>query len=173
MSVLTRDLFMQWYPLDISTDDTDASDVVRADFVTGLSVRGDYAWIIHKIEFAPQAMNNFGGGDNQWNFSLCTTDGYPIGAGEDVPNLNQKGVIGKFGFTYSLTTEGAWAMKLPLTWESLPPTIIAAPKLSLYANCNVDAAAVRDQQVVMRIGFTTVPMDAAMYLEIAETFQQL
>jgi len=52
----------------------------------------------------------------------------------------------------------------------LPPIPLATPILSVYAASDVDIASLREALIPMRLGFTTAPLDAAAYTEIAEAW---
>ena len=161
-----QDLFMQWYPIQLTTGASSAT-LVEAEFATGLSIRGEYAWLIHCVEFHFANMMTMAA-DFAWNMILSTTNELAV-----FPDINDKGSICAMTTNVIFTTSGAAFHDQPFTWHSLPPTIIAAPKLSLYWVGSSDQAAAQSKTFFGRIGYTTVPIDSKMYLEIAETFETL
>jgi len=162
-----QDLYMQWYPITGAFDATDSSDLAESEITTGLSIRGNYAWLVHRVELYLVKLQLISA-DNNWRICLSTETGATT-----MPDINDAGTICRFGLFNALTTSGEVIIWQPFTWTSFPPTIIASPKLSLYCEMQTDDANFQGAQVVGRIGYTTVPIDAKAYLEIAETFETL
>lgn len=158
-----QDLFMQYYPIKVTTA-ANAATVVETEFSTGLSIRGQFAWLIHNVEVHFNGVMGLAA-DNGVNLVLSTVTG-----STSLPTVDEPGTICRVGWTFPLTTSGLIAVPNPTIWRSLPPTIIAAPKLYVYIGCGVDTANFQSIDWYARIGYTTVPLDVPMYLEIAETF---
>lgn len=166
-SLTQQDLFMQWYPVGLSLA-ASSDDVVEAEFTTGLSIRGEYAWLIHRVEVYLQDAWTLVAG-NRVMMALSVTQGEAV-----VPNLDDYGTIVVMEQVSMLAgASGLGTLVQPFIWPCLPPTIIASPKLSFYARTGTDQANLRTKKIVGRIGYTTVPIDSKMYLEIAETFETL
>ena len=168
MAVKSQDLFMQWYPVRVTLDAADSSALAEAEFTTGLSIRGDYAWIIHRVEMEfPTWLDQTAVVNLQC--ALSTVNGETV-----MPEIDSKGVIVRLSQTFVvLVAEAGIILKQPHVWTSLPPTIIATPKLSFYCRTTVDNVPFRGDPIIARIGYTTVPIDDKTYLEIAETFETL
>ena len=168
MTAKQQDLFMQWFPIEVQLGAADPTVLIEEEFTTGLSIRGQYAWLIHVVEFHAGAFYKVTM-DNALMFALSTVQGAAA-----FPDLTDHGVICVQGIVYVITTSGAsFSPAGPMVWHSLPPTIIASPKLSFYAQTAVDDTALDGLKLNGRIGYTTVPIDQKMYLEIAETFETL
>lgn len=164
---VAQDLFMQWYPIEITLDAADSSSLEINTFTTGLSIRGEYAWLIHCVEVnfdSAYWMTTL----NKISASLATKPDYAA-----VPGSQEQGVIFAAAVHFNILTSGGGIHFEPYVWHSLPPTIIAAPRLTLYAASAVDLAGLRGTAVVGRLGYTTVPIEDKTYLEIAETFEVL
>lgn len=164
-----QDLFMQWAPIEVTLDGADSSSLETDSMTTGLSIRGDYGWLIHRLEVSGSFMEYIVGSANQLEVAVAVTDQYTT-----FPQINEKGVIAHLGMVYALTgASGGAAFSVPLVWPCLPPTIIASPKVTVYAHSTQDDAGLRGKTLFMRFGYTTVPLDDRSYLEIAETFEQI
>lgn len=167
MAVKAQDLFMQWYPVGITTNGTNSTTLSEEEFTTGLSIRGDYAWLIHRVELSMPTMYLMTASNAM---CLCLS----VSQGETTrPTLRIAGTIVDMTITSHLLTSGHSLMPQPFIWPCLPPTVIASPKLSFYANTAVDVAALRSQWIYGRLGYTTIPIDQKLYLEIAETWETL
>jgi hypothetical protein len=164
---MQQDLFMQWRTFKLSTDATDSSDVATDQMATGLSIRGDYAWIIHRVEMAWNSWR-LSAADNFFACGLTTESGRT-----STPDVADKGCIATLSFTWKVGAAAEAIMQEPLVWGCLPPMIIASPNIHLYCQTGADEAALRSKSATIRIGYTTVPIDQKTYLEIAETFETL
>lgn len=167
-NVIQQDLFMQWYPIKSAFDGSASTTLVESEFSTGLSIRGQYAWLIHRVEVYCPSLHQLKEAATA-QVALSTVQGEAT-----FPQVNEKGVICMLGMT--LFNEGAAGQSFaqqPWIWTSMPPTIIASPKLSFYCNTETASASLQGDEIIGRIGYTTVPIDQKMYLEIAETFETL
>lgn len=156
---------MQFKYIDVASG-ADASVLAEGTAATGLSIRGQYAWLIHELQFdAPKPPD---GADFYLNACLSV-----VGGETAMPELDDKGVIEKFT-SYGLFTTSGYQVKewcpRKVTWQ--PPVIIASPQLSMYVQGTNDAA-LNSKTYRMRIGYTTIPMSQSEYLEIAETWETL
>lgn len=154
---------MNFADLSVTLDAANSTTLVEGQFKTGLSVRGQQAWILHSAEvfFA-----DTGAANNIQEIALCT-----VGELSTMPDLGDKGVILKMRERL-LYAGAAFAQNMlrPMEKNFLPPVPIASPNLSIYAKTGTDEAVLRSEEIQVRLGFTTVPMDAKMVLEIAETW---
>jgi hypothetical protein len=166
--VRNQDLFMQWFPVGVTLNGSDTTSLASSEMTTGLSIRGTYAWLVHRVEMEYSSLHD-ATADCSTRLALSTERDRTT-----MPTVDDKGVIVRQSVTFHLTTSGACYLQQPLVWPSLPPTIIASPFLTFYAVISPDIVACRGDTIYGRVGFTTVPLDdQKMYLEIAETFETL
>lgn len=157
------DLYMNFADISVDLDAANSASLVEGQFKTGLSVRGQLAWIVHSIEvyFADAAVAT-----SIQELAVCT-----VGELATMPDLGDKGVIHKCRerLLYAGAAFAA-AVYRPYGKEFLPPVPLASPNLSVYAKTAADDANLRGETIEVRLGFTTVPMDSKLVLEIAETW---
>lgn len=157
-----KDVFMQFADIEGSTG---AVSNVLGEFVinTGLSVRGALIWIIHMIEigFAGSLSGSFKGVE----YAISSR-----GSLATMPELGDHGVLVRGKRLLSFLTSGAALAVEPHRLPFSPPVPIAAPALHLYVQGAADHADGRNKRVDARVGFTTVPLDSALYTEIAEVW---
>lgn len=161
------DVFMQWQGVQLTADGADSSVIVETEIPTGMSARGSWAWAIHTVEVIYQGMYVGDAADNRFEWALSTRQGLAA-----FPELDEVGCICAFHEHFMFATAvGEAIVHHPLVWKSLPPTLIATSKLSVYYRTAVDDAAHQDKDSELRIGYTTVPLASPnMWLEIAETW---
>jgi len=158
-----KDVFMQFKDFRISLDAADSSTLVTVSFDTGLSVRGQLMWLCHLVEV--------------WNpvrafanpviceMALSTRAGLAV-----FPEIGDPGLIFKESHAGHVITTGGQTTRDPHQLRFLPPIPLAAPNLSMYAQMDADEAAYRGVLLTARMGYTTTPLDAGAYVEIAETW---
>lgn len=155
------DAFMQFKEFKL-TAPSDTSTLKEEKVPTGLSVRGQLAYLIHLVQVWPHNLSpNF----KFWTWALCSVEGLSA-----MPQVSDKGVVAK-GEQRLVIAGAAYATHIvgPMAQSFLPPVPFAAPNLSLYwqgAANHADGSG----DYYARIGFTTAPMDSAMVLEVAETW---
>ncbi len=155
------DMFMNWADISVNLDAADSSVLVEAQRNTGLSIRGALLWLIHVVEiYFPRE-----GASNELQMAVSTRAGLAV-----MPLLGDTGVVVKAIHAVNLTVEGASQYTQPVQLRYLPPIPIAAPQLSLYAKSAANIVGLRGDLLEARIGFTTAPLDAAAYTEIAEVW---
>lgn len=160
-SIMPKDAFMNFAVLHADTDASASDTLVEAVLNTGLSIRGMLIWLIHLVEVhVPMAEI-----DMEFQYCLSTRQGLA-----SMPDLIDDGVISRGGLQTKLTTSGLAILEKPHAMHYLPPIPIATPQVSLYVRAAPDDASARNKPCDMRIGFTTAPLDAAAYTEIAETW---
>ena len=130
---------------------------------TGLSVRGGLMWLIHVAELTGQFLHGIDA--LILECALSTIKGASA-----VPTPVSKGYVAGWSCTAALNTNGLSFGVFPWRSTFLPPIPIAAPNLSAYIVGSDDAAALDGKDVHVRVGYTTTPLDARAYAEIAETW---
>lgn len=158
----SKDLYMQFLDVSVLLDGSDIRTLVSGKVDTGLSIRGELAFLIHKIEVLFATGQDTGG---LQTVSLCT-----LGSLAAMPDLGGQGVLCKAERGLAWATSGITQITGPTALHYLPPLPLAAPEIHVYAQGDTDISALRGQKIEARLGFTTIPLDAAMYTEIAETW---
>ena len=158
-----RDLFMNFAGIPAVTHATDSSVVQETQIHTGLSIRGALIWLVHLVEVA---IHEFTANINNVTIAVCTRSGLTV-----MPDVHDNGVLTKV----QARTSGVWASGLaqitnPIRNSYLPPVPLAAPQLSVYTQSSIDHADGRGKDASVRICFTTAPLDAQAYTEIAEAW---
>lgn len=159
------DMFMNFAGVASRSHPTSGDTLQETVFQTGLSVRGQLIWLIHLVEFytALLTANNSG-----WDVALSTRQGLPT-----MPQLNDHGLIARIRYRYGgAIAAGMFVQPDPQRQSFLPPLPISAAALSVYIQGFADHADSDDQDMPLRIGFTTAPVDAGTYVEIAELWGQ-
>lgn len=133
---------------------------------TGLSVRGGLMWLVHLVEL----LGAFSSGATNVTIraALSIIKGATI-----MPRPADKGYVAGFSSLSRFTTSGMYEQPLPAVLSYLPPVPIAAPNLSGYIVSDTDVPGLDAKELFMRIGYTTEPLDAKGYAEIAETWAQV
>lgn len=158
-----RDLFLNFMDLTAKYDATDSSSLEETEFGTGLTIRGGLAFLIHQVEVIFPTF----AADNDQLCMLCTEKGKSaIGANQ----FGDKGVIAYFQRQWAYVTSGGGVIDTPMIARFMPPVPVAAPNISVYLKTSADEAALRAAPVGVRLGFTTVELDPALYTEVAETW---
>jgi hypothetical protein len=157
------DLYMNFATLQGAYAST-ATNLVEVQVNTGLSIRGALIWLIHQVEFEHEAVAQ-AAVDIEPRYALSTRQGLSV-----MPGLGDDGVISAGRQLLVIVTSGAMSVQQPQVAQYLPPVPIATPQLSLYLIARVANAAVNSKAAKLRIGFTTAPLDSAVYTEIAEAW---
>lgn len=142
-----------------------SNTLVETELPTGLTIRGGFAWLIHFVEFTfaeIQAAST----DQTLQFALSVRQGESA-----VPKITDSGTISRINLAILYQTSGVVIQSQTIRDPFLPPVIVANPKLSAYFATGTDEAGFRSKTFRFRIGYTTVPIDQRMYLEIAETWE--
>lgn len=160
-----NDMFMNFTDVSVTTDASNSTTLVEGKVNTGLSIRGALIWLVHMIECYMPIKELIGTTAHGMLVALSTRQGLVT-----MPNIGDDGVLSKFYQVYKLSTQGATELHSPLVNSYLPPIPLATPILSVYAASDVDIASLREALIPMRLGFTTAPLDAAAYTEIAEAW---
>lgn len=159
-----QDVFMQFFKADLKTDAANSGNLEEVEYETNLSIDSYYAWAIHKIETTYANMRACAA-DNCLKLALSTRQG-----AASFPALTDAGTIMFCGIGLIYQTSGVSFYMLPNIQDWLPPIILAASKISAYAESIADDAALQDQTIPCRINYTTVPLDEKNFIEIAQTW---
>lgn len=160
--VTSRDLYLNFVALETAIDAANSSTLVEVVLNTGLSIRGGLVWLIHLVELFVRPP---GSQAAEFSIALVTRQGLAA-----MPRVGDDGVICKVNRTMTLITSGMVAPFLPSVLHYLPPIPIACPQISLYCAENADVSGDRGVAIEGRVGFTTTPLDSAVYTEIAEAW---
>lgn len=156
------DMFLQFADVSANLHGTDTSILVEGVRQTGLSVRGALIWLIHLVEVHFDLLDLVAASAHNMELALCTRKGLT-----SMPDVGDHGVICKLE---AAMKTGGGPIVGPSVLHYLPPIPLAAPSISLYTKSNSHLASWVDSKLEARIGFTTAPLDAAAYTEIAETW---
>lgn len=158
-----KDLYMNFMSIDVDLDAADSTTVVEQQVNTGLSVRGGLAWLIHLVEiyFTDASVHQ-----NYLLAALSTRHGET-----EVPTIFDGGCIAAARRDSFTAGSAYWTFDYqPKQINYLPAIPIAAQSISLYAASETNSATYQGETIEVRIGYTTVELDAKMYLEIAEAW---
>ncbi len=166
------DMFMNFKSIRALFDTADSSAVTEEKSPTGLSIRGQLLMLIHQVEWifeVTTAMSQASFDDYSIQSILSTRAGSTV-----LPGMDAAGVVDAVVVNANTAADGAnninsW-IRQPYKSQWLPPVPLAAQSLSVYVKTNTDVTAMRGQTALCRIGFTTAPLDAAAYTEIAEAW---
>jgi len=131
---------------------------------TGLSLRGELIWLIHQVEFFVYPYPSLS--NTQWNLQVCLSTQSGLSS---FPDADQRGVIASHYYTHLYPSSGNqwWVDEDPFIHSYLPPIPLASSMVIMYVYSNMTVASTN---VWTRIGYTTVPLTSATYLEIAEAW---
>lgn len=159
-----KDLFMQFAAVTVPLDGTDTSVLQESRIDTGLSIRGEFIWLIHLIEM---------------DLTQKDADGSITAVLSSVPNqaslptIVDRGTVTWMKLGTKFDTEGRSVIESPKKAIYLPPIPYASPTLSLYAKTSAHEAGIIGAVQECRIGYTTLPITKEIYLEIAEVWERL
>lgn len=153
---------MNFVDLEGLTDAADSSTLEETTINTGLSIRGAMIWLVHKVEII---WPRFTVDEADLTACLCTVGGLAA-----MPSMADRGVIWKSQRTLEAGAAGRSYEPLKESEGYLPPIPLAAPSISIYLATATDQTELRAKMIQIRVGFTTAPLDAQAYTEIAETW---
>jgi hypothetical protein len=163
MAKSPTDIFMQFAAWKMTWPGT-STDLTEVKKQTGLSVRGGLMWLIHLVELTgfikPPVVT-----DVMVTAALST-----IAGAAAAPTPADKGYVAGFTSVSTFLTSGMMQSLYPWVQHFLPPVPIAAPSLSAYIHSSADNSSLDGKDVHIRAGYTTTPLDAKAYAEIAETW---
>lgn len=161
----SKDLFLNFASLMLNIG-APSTVLVTALLNTGMSIRGALGWLVHQIQWwitddmdsqVPNAL---------WGV-LGTRPALAV-----MPAPEDDGVIDAaylvWGFAAPAT--GAFGAELGRPRAFNPPIPLASPSVTLYGSSMAADANLQGNKMVVRLGYTTTPMDAALWQEIAETW---
>lgn len=158
------DLFMQFASV-ITTFGAATNALFEASVQTGLSVRGQLAWLIHQVEFFMPWGPAWAAAGASMQMALSTRLASAV-----IPRPEDPGFIAGQQSGAERATEGGNAGVTPLVSRYLPPVPIAAPQLSFYIESAADVPAWQNESCVARIAYTTVPIEVPLYTELLEVW---
>lgn len=159
---------MQFAAQEIATDAADANALQEVVIPTGLTISGDFAWLIHSFEFELAEFFGVVVADARVRLGLSVQQGLAA-----MPEIVDAGCIHQFDTNIIRDGVGPEFMVNPFEKVWLPPVIIAAPRISLYLEVIPDAAEWRALTSRMRLGYTTIPIDTKAYYELLQTWEAL
>lgn len=159
------DVFMQFTGIDGATHLTDATELMEFILQTGLSVRGQFAWLVHLVEVICKLPVYHA---QYIDWCLSTVQGQAV-----MPELNDHGCIAKGRMELHMITSGSVIVPQPQRLQFLPPIPVASSRISLYVYASIDDASIRGKPVILRLGYTTIALEPKVYLEIAETWAEV
>lgn len=159
-----KDLYMNFKSASLTLNASNSTTLEEEEIETRMSIRGEFCWLIHLIEwFFPAPVNST---PLRPRAALSSQSGLST-----FPSLADKGLIALVeNYGDVLGTDGGGSVNLPMRTTYLPPIPYANPDAYLYANSVVDSAQLRSAPVAVRIGFTTEDLDNLMYAEIQEVW---
>lgn len=158
----TSDVFMNFAMIRATINAANSSTLAKGSVQTGLSVRGNLAWLIHRLELIIPTQND---GYNWVDAVLSANPGHST-----LPSLDDDGVIAHMREGFNIKTSGASPIDFPKKDTFMPPVIYAKKTMNLYVKSNTDYAGYRNKDVLIRIGYTTIPVEEGTYTEVAETW---
>lgn len=161
-----QDLFMQ-FAAGRLTAGANSGTLVEEVISTGLSIRGGYAWLIHFVEVM-FTRSDSADADNIRKVAFSVRQGEAL-----LPEIDDAGTIARIDRAILYAASGVVQVPELMRYAMLPPVVIANPKVSVYYEDQTDDAPFRNLEIPFRIGYTTIPIDQKMYLEVAETWEVL
>jgi hypothetical protein len=172
-NVSPTDILMQFFSLPLDATAVVVTTLLSAEFNTGLSIRGNYFWYIHRVEWhiLMKVLITLGAAwQGVYEMALSARSGLATMPQPEDPGvisyrrLYVDGVVGADSAVYDLSRFDHF----------LPPVPLATPKLNVYlqgqTGSGVAPTWIAGRKLNCRVGFTTAPLTAQMYDEIAETW---
>lgn len=156
------DLYMNFLDASVTLG-ADSSVLAQSEVSTGLSIRGQLAFLIHLVQFQPVAIGQGVTAD----LACCVSTRADL---TTMPDLGANGTIDKWFMDLDHAALGTDRMIGPWNHNFLPPIPVAAPKIVTYAKASVNNAVFQNKKINVRIGYTTVKIDSKLYTELAETW---
>lgn len=158
-----QDMYMNFLDASGTHDSANSSTVTSTEVATGLSIRGNLAFLIHLIEILFYDTASLA--EEAQNIGISTRAGL-----SSVPELGDQGCIFADKFVKEFNTSGTSYNVGLKQVRYLPPVPLAAPKIVTYVATDADEVNIRSQKIHVRIGYTTEKIDSKMYTELAETW---
>lgn len=157
-----RDVYMNVFPLEV-TFGADASLLVSANHNTSAGPSSKQAWRIHAIEWMWQGVR---GAYNRTEFVISTRKNLAA-----LPQITDMGSVAKL--QKKCASAGAAFLYIdtqPFVQTFLPPMIIAASNLTLYAKSSAADAQANSTKVEARLLYTMVDLTSDIYSELFQTW---
>lgn len=158
------DLYAQFFTFHAQLHPSESDQLVEVSKSTGMSVRGEFIWLVHKIEWISEQVEPT---SIHLYASLSTRKGLTVR-----PKLSDVACLSMYQLSSGINQTGAITEVQPHQIGILPPVALAAPNISLYVRTLADSANWRGKSIWCRIHYTTLPMAPALWVEIAETWAQ-
>lgn len=157
------DVFMQFRTIAHTHHANNHTTLTESYIETGLEIRGGLGWVIHQVEVeyakAPRTTSGFA------KFAISTRRNQAA-----LPNFGERGCLTRFAKGAGFATSGLAFDDLNHKVGFRPPVILAARYMASYFQEDVDDAQLDGQTSYIRIGYTTLKLTPADYIEIAETW---
>lgn len=157
------DVFMQFRTIAHAHHANDHTVLTEAYIETGLEIRGGLGWVIHRLEVEWAAAVVASATTARWAVSTRR-------AQADMPVFGSKGCLQITSCSNIFTTSGRTVVKSPDVFTYRPPVIIASRYMASYFQESADSADLDGLTSYIRIGYTTLKLTVADYVEIAETW---
>jgi hypothetical protein len=156
-----KDIYMNFYNLSVTTE-TVATALAEGQHHTAMGPSMNIAWEIHSAEvfFPPIAAVTA-----EIVVAVSTRRGLAA-----MPELNDKGLVALWRMSHLFSGSVGATQREPQKQNWLPPMLLAAPNLSVYAQASVDTSWTDDAPIPVRIGFTMVTLDTPLYQELFQTW---
>lgn len=159
---LTDDL-MQFASVEVNLDAVDGTVLVTTRLDTNMSVRGNMAWKLHRLDLRLPIRS--AGVTNTLAVALSTRAGLT-----SVPTFTQRGCIQRWDFVNESTISGVLTGFFPRVDTFVPPLPIASPAIHIYAALDVSVPVLLGLKCAIRLGFTTEELDNDMRQELLDVW---
>jgi len=173
-NVSPTDIYMQFFNMPLDVTGSLYTTMFSAEYNTGLSIRGEYFWLIHKVEFFWLFKALLTAAAYQGVLKACVSTRSGLAT---MPEPEDAGVVSYSRWFLNFGTTGTYDHKAdPITERDFfsPPLPLAAPKLSVYLQGENGSGSaftwVAGRKLNVRLGITTAPLTSTMYDEIAEAW---
>ena len=158
------DVFMQFRTIAFQHHASDHTNLIEAYIETGLEIRGGLGWIVHELDLFQASMH--GTVVSIWRWAVSTRRGQAV-----IPQMGDRGCLKRFD-TGGRTSAGGFfnieSLHQHKTWR--PPILLASRYLALYMEMTADDPVLDGTTSYLRVGYTTLSLTPADYIEIAETW---
>ena len=173
-NVSPTDILMQFFSLPLDVTALISTTLFTSEYNTGLSIRGNYFWYIHLVEFhflLKALLKPAAAYEGALSCAISARSGLTV-----MPQPEDPGVVAYQRLLIDGDSGGYAPVFAELTKRQsfLPPVPLAHPKLNVYMQMALGSGTAptwtAGRKLTARIGFTTAPLTAQMYEEIAETW---
>jgi len=158
------DLYTNFFSIISAFNASNSTTLTEESASTGMSVRGGFIWLVHKVEFFMDEVHQINA-DNDLKAVLSTVPGQTV-----IPPLTRKGTLARVQVEWILSTSGGGAIQQPFVVDFALPVPIASRRLVLYAETADDSSPLHSAAVEARVHYNTIPATAQAYTEVAEVW---